>query len=391
MSSNTQRRRSNGEGSIWWDDRRQRYVGQITVRDDSGATRRRTVVATTQAELAKRLEQLRTNAAAGVTAVATEQTVAQFLAHWRTNVLPLEDLRPNTIRSYGETIRLYINPYVGAVPLATLQPRHVEHMMRSLVAKGYSGSVVSKARKILARALRVALRDQLVTRNVAALVDGVSVPRSKGKTLDPAQAAALLRTADAEGHFALVAVMVGLGLRRQEALGLRWAEIDLDSDHPTLTVNGVIARNLDGVNEFSELTKTSSSRRRLHLPDAIVTALRKHRRAQHRQRIACVGTWARDWPHDDFVFTTTIGTPLDLMRVTRLITRLAADAGLGHWSPHDLRHSAASLLMASGVSLKEVSDTLGHSSIRVTADVYGHLMEPARRAAAEAMQAAIFS
>jgi integrase len=386
----TQRRRSNGEGSTWWDDRRQRYVGQISVRDETGAMKRRTVVATTQAELAKRLDQLRAHIATdAITATATNLTVAQFLHRWTADVIPLEGLRPNTVTSYRDTVARYINPYVGHVPLATLAPRHVEHMMRSLVDKGYSGSVVSKSRKILARALRVALRDQLVTRNVAALVDGIPVPRSKGKTLTPDEAAALLRAAEADGCYAIVAILVGMGLRRGELLGLRWCEVDLEAG--TLTVNGVIARGLEGLPEFSELTKTSSSRRRLHLPDAIAAALAKHKRAQHRQRVAAKGTWARDWPHDDFVFTTNVGTPYDLMYVTRLVTRVAAEAGLGHWSPHDLRHSAASILLAMpGANLKEISEMLGHSSIRVTADIYAHVMEPARRSTAEAMQAAIF-
>jgi integrase len=385
-----QRRRANGEGSIWWDARRNRYVGQISVTDDTGAMRRRTVVAATQAELQKRLEQLRAHVEVDAVITRTGQTVAEFLAHWLTDVIPLQGLRPNTVTSYRDTVTRYINPYVGKVKLTALEPRHVEAMMRALVDKGYSGSVVSKARKVLARALRVAMRDSLVVRNVAALTDGIPVPRPKGKTLTPDEAAALLAAAERDGCFALVAVMVGMGLRRQEVLGLRWSEVDLDAG--TLTVNGVIARGLDGGIEFSELTKTSTSRRRLHLPAAIADGLRKHKRAQHRQRIACVGTWGRDWPHDDFVFTTSVGTPYDLMYVTRLVTRIAAEAGLGHWTAHDLRHSAASILLSMpGANLKEISEMLGHSSIRVTADIYAHVMEPARRSTAAAMQAAIFA
>lgn len=86
------------------------------------------------------------------------------------------------------------------------------------------------------------------------------------------------------------------------------------------------------------------------------------------------------------VFTTPLGTPVDPRNFSRLVSRLCTRAGIGHWAPHELRHSCASLLLAQGVPLEVVSETLGHSSIRVTKDVYGHLMAPARALAADAMQ-----
>jgi integrase len=217
------------------------------------------------------------------------------------------------------------------------------------------------------------------------------VPRSEQETLTTAQAGKLLRVAKEAGYGTLVTVLLGMGLRRGEALGLRWRDIELDLDRPTLTINGVIAEDINGRPFWSPMPKTASSRRRLHLPRAVADSLTHHRARQARDQIACPGRWGRDWPYDDFVFTTALGTPLDPDRVTKLIIALAAEAELGHWTPHDLRHSAASLLLAQGVPLKEISETLGHSSIRVTADLYAHLMEPARIAVAEAMQAAIFS
>jgi integrase len=384
----TQRRRANGEGSIWWDANRQRYVGQISVRDDAtGKPKRRTVFARTQDELQRRLTALRASADATIDR-PDHLTVARFLAHWVHEVLPISGKRPNTIRNYSEVVRLYINPSIGNLELADMKPRHVDSMTARLQGLGYAPSTVAKARKTLGFALKIAVRDGLVDRNVAAQSEAVAVPRQSRSTLTPDEAGRLIATAKAQGHGALVAVMLGLGLRRQEVLGLRWCEVDFDAG--TLTVNGVIARGVDGGQEFSEITKTSSSRRRLHLPAAVTGLLRQHRVDQARQKIACVGTWGRDWPHDDFVFTTSVGTPLDLMKATRLITALAADAGLGRWTPHGLRHSAASILLAEGVQLKEISETLGHSSILVTADIYTHLMEPARRSVADAMQAAIF-
>lgn len=385
-----QRRRANGEGTQWWDEQRQRYMGQITVYDADGNPRRRTVSARTQDELAARLRQLRQSSAATIDN-PTHLTVSRFLTYWIDDVLPNENKAPGTERNYRDMCRLYIDPHIGRIELGELSPADVTRMMSALRRSGKSPTTISKARKVLARALKVAVRDGLVTRNVATLVDGVKVPRSEQETLTPTQAGTLLKVAREAGYGTLVTVLLGMGLRRGEALGLRWRDIDLEGARPTLTINGVIAEDINGRPFWSQMPKTAASRRRLHLPRAVAKSLEQHHARQARDRLSCPGRWGRDWPYDDFVFTTAIGTPLDPDRVTKLIIALAAEAELGHWTPHDLRHSAASLLIAQGVPLKEISETLGHSSIRVTADIYGHLMEPARIAVAEAMQTAIFS
>jgi integrase len=122
----------------------------------------------------------------------------------------------------------------------------------------------------------------------------------------------------------------------------------------------------------------------------VVDVLRQHRARQNAQRLAFGEGWGGKWATLEPVFTSTVGTPLDPDRVNRDVQRLADLAGLGRWTPHELRHSTASILLAQGVPLKVVSETLGHSSIRVTADVYGHLMEPAKAEASDAMTAALW-
>jgi len=132
--------------------------------------------------------------------------------------------------------------------------------------------------------------------------------------------------------------------------------------------------------------KTAGSRRTLHLSQPLVELLRVHRARQNAEEQA-----ARTWRNPaNLVFTSTIGTPLDPKAFGRTVPRICKRAGLGHWSIHELRHSCASLLLAMGVPLEVVSDTLGHASIRVTMDVYGHLLAPSRMHAAEAMRRALW-
>lgn len=375
------RRRANGQGSIWYDDKRQRYVGQISVRDRAGNPKRRTVFARTQAELDTRMDELRKATVVSPT-MPTSPSLSRFMTYWLEEVLPLEGLKPKTINGYADTIRLHIDPTIGRIPVAELTAADVRRMLMAMLRRGLAPNTQRIARSTLRRALRTAEADGLVARNVAALVDGVEVPKPVKGTLTTDEARRLLEVAAAEGEEALVAMMLGLGLRRGETLGLRWADVRLDADRPTLTVAGQLTP--DGRGTVTWHGAKADSERTLHLPAALVDVLRRHRAAQAESDMAR-GT------RSAFVFTNEAGNPRDPDKVTRQVKALAVTAGLGHWTPHGMRHSAASILIAAGVPLKVVSEMLGHSSIRVTADIYGHLMEPARAEAADAMQAAIFS
>jgi integrase len=128
-------------------------------------------------------------------------------------------------------------------------------------------------------------------------------------------------------------------------------------------------------------TKTARSRRAIDLPSPVVESLKAHRVRQATERLALGPAW-----HDSgYVFTSSVGTPIDPRNLYREFQTICDKAGLGRWHPHELRHSAASLMLAQGVKLQVVSEVLGHSSIRMTADVYGHVLAPDRRAAATAM------
>jgi integrase len=119
----------------------------------------------------------------------------------------------------------------------------------------------------------------------------------------------------------------------------------------------------------------------------VILALRDHRTRQKRARLAL----GPAWHESGFVFTSEIGTPVDPRNLYRDFASVCQKAKIGKWHPHELRHSAASLMLAQGVPLQVVSDVLGHSSIRLTADVYGHVLAPARQAAADAMTEALWT
>jgi integrase len=216
-----------------------------------------------------------------------------------------------------------------------------------------------------------------VARNVAGLVAGPKVQRSEIQPLTPAEAAQLFAAAAEDRLSPLWLLVTALGLRRGEALALRWEDVDLDRGH--LQVRATLQR-VDGALVRADMPKTKSSRRALPLPEVVVEALRAHRAAQVQERLA-----SRAWADEALVFTTSIGTPLEPRNVLRSFHALCDRAEVRRVRIHDLRHAAASFLLLQGVDMRVVMGTLGHSRLATTSDLYTHLLEPVQRAAADRM------
>ena len=291
-------------------------------------------------------------------------------------------MAPSAADNYRNVVVHHIVPTLGATKVAKLTPADVDRLMSAKLDAGLSVSTVRRIRAVLAQALDQGVRWGSVARNVASLTRGPRVTRQEGRTLTPEQARSLLETLHGHRNEALYALMLSTGLRRGEALGLRWDDVDLDAG--TVSVRRQLKR--EGGSLVTADTKTARSRRSVNLPEQMVVTLRRHRAAQAAERLALGDAWV----DSGFVFTTTIGTPIDPRNLYREFQKICRAAGLGDWHPHELRHSAASLMLAQGVKLQVVSEVLGHSSIRMTADVYGHILAPDRKAAADAMGDALW-
>jgi integrase len=168
-----------------------------------------------------------------------------------------------------------------------------------------------------------------------------------------------------------------VGLRQGEALGLRWQDVDLEAG--TLRVEHGLQR-IGGRLQLVP-TKSTRSRRTVLVPTLVTDALRAHRTRQLEERLLAGGRW-----HDGgYVFSSTIGTPIDAAELRRAFAAILRRAGLPVIRFHDLRHSAASLMLAQGVAARVVMETLGHSSYSLTMDTYSHVLPALQRQAADAM------
>ena len=375
--------RRNGEGSIYQRSTDKRWIGAVTLGyDANGKQRRKVVSAKTRAEVFQKLKTLQRQIDDGLPAPDTALTVSQLLTRWYEDVLR-HQVSMSAASNYKSVADHHIVPSLGRKKIVNLTPSDVDRLLSEKLDSGLSPSTVRRIRAVLSQALSQGIRWGIVVRNVAALSHSPKIPRREGRTLTPEQARALLDALKGHRNEALYALMLSTGLRRGEALGLHWKDFDLTTG--VLVVRRSLKRE-DGALIVAD-TKTAKSRRAVNVPTQMIAALQAHKARQAKEKLSL----GRAWLNSGFIFTTSIGTPIDPRNLNREFRLICNDAGLGDWHPHELRHSAASLMLAQGVKLQVVSDVLGHASIRMTSDVYGHILAPDRQAAADAIGNVLWS
>jgi integrase len=355
-------RRANGEGSLW---RRSdgRWAGGVYAATNHGGRKRVTVYGKTREEARRKLTALQRELDRGVRVPEEKWTVQQYLEHWLEHVVK-PHRAPKTHQGYELIVRRHIVPRLGRKRLNSLSVPDVRNLVAALEASGMSTRGVQQAHAVLRNALQSAMRDELVMRNVAKLVQ-VKTPRYEvGRGLSVEQARTLMRATKEDRLHALYVLAVYLGLRRGELLGLRWANVDLDQEF--LVVSHTLQR-VDGELLF-KAPKTRSSRRTVPLPAPCVDALKSHRVKQGAERLKAGPRWC----DEDMVFSTSIGTPIEPDNLSR--SWYEARKVLGDPPPrfHDMRHTCVSLLLAEGAPPHVVQQIVGHSNLDVTMTIYAH-------------------
>jgi integrase len=288
-------------------------------------------------------------------------------------------IRHSTYTSYEGVVRLHIVPAIGRIGLDKLTVDDVAQLLRTKQAEErLSSRSVRYVLLVLRNALNKAVRWGIVGRNVAMLVDPPRIAHKDVRVLSPEETARLLSTVRGDQFESLVVLAVSTGVRLGEALGVKWADIDLDRRQMRIDKS---LQRIPGQGYVLSETKTRRSRRTIILPVVAAEALRRRLAEQRDQRRAS----GPGWHHDGLVFTTSTGRPVDARNVQRSFRRLLRKAKLPRMRFHDLRHSCASLLLTQGVAPRVVMETLGHSRISVTMDTYTHVMPALQREAADAI------
>jgi integrase len=358
-------------------------------RTSDGKRRRKVVAAKTKKEALDKATALRADLEAGRTVVNPHRSTGDYLDDWLDTTLPNSGVKASTVASYRDIVTYYIMPAIGGVPLAKLEPGHVDRMLADLAAAGRSARTRQYARAVLRRALTHAERRRLVRYNAAKMVDG---PRAVGSraddTLTADEARKVLAAAAGDRLEALAVILLTLGLRRGEALALRWADVDLERGE--LRITGTLRRET-GRGLVIDSAKTLASERTIPLVPRPLEALRAHRDQEAAARADVARTLGQAVDDQGFVFSTltmkagelTYG-PIDPRNALRWWQNLTERAGVGRRRMHDARHTAATLLLEDGVPLEVVSAVLGHAGLAITADVYAKVGADAKRRALSA-------
>ena len=299
-------------------------------------------------------------------------TVADWLGQWRDELLPGTVAAQATLDNYAWAINRHLIPGLGRVLLVDLSPTDVAIFLHDKLQAGLAVGTVARLRTALGTALGHAVLLGHLPRNVALLVRAPRGTVERGRSLTLRQGRELLRAAQGERFEAAFTIMLLVGLRPGEVLGLRWCDVDVE--RKTLTVSQSLKRGPHGT--YLGPVKTRQSHRRVALPAQVLSALQRRGESQANERARA----GHRWRDSDLVFTTRDGRPVEHPRLARHLARLTESLGLGRWHPHELRHSAVSLLSAAGVRLEDVADVMGHRSTRTTSAVYRHVVVPTIRA-----------
>jgi len=390
-------KRGNGEGSIYLDSRGL-YRAAVTV--DGG--KRRYLSGKTRAEVAEKLTAALDARHKGLPLPGVRLTTERHLMTWLEDTVK-DSLKPLTYVAYKHLVDKHIVPAIGKVPLARLEPQHVRRLQKTMAAKGLSAATIHGMRTALSAALSQAERDGLVVRNVVRLVTAPRADDTEPRVLQPEESAGLLDAARGDEFEHLFTTMLATGLRPAEARGLRWSDVQLAA--PALKVRQQIvelqAGPIDRTRRCEATThrgrrcmkspiagqplcalhsgrpkrreaaepKSRHGRRDVALIPLAISALQAQRRRVAELRLRAGSLW-RD---HDLVFPGAFGEPLLSRTVQDHFARIAARAGVADATPHTLRHSTGTYLLAAGVPDRVVQAILGHGSAAMTRH-YEHVL-----------------
>lgn len=405
------RKRAIGEGTIIYNERRERWEGKFPYKDKNDKSKRKNFTGKTQKEVAAKGKAFLKSLENGLLAESDKITVGEWLERW------LEDYaRPNvaigTYEKYFKDMHDYIIPRLGRILLNKLKAPDVQRAFNEILVSGrkrprkgetesgLSTSIVRTARRCFTSALEKAFEVGLIAKNVAKQTKPPKLVKKEIRPLSDQQAKDLLEIAKKgeympkayysiydtysvdygrEMAYMVVLLTLNTGMRRGEVLGLRWD--DFSGGRVSIKRSLIVSKTMGAM--FQD-TKTKGSKRTIPIPEFVIKALERYKKIQN---------WYMHLMGDKYedttglIFTNYIGKPLNGSSfVSRYYKRMLAKAEIDHsFTFHDLRHTHATLLLKQGVNIKVISERLGHTTVAMTLDTYSHLMPDMQKTAVNAL------
>lgn len=361
QGAGTIRQRSNGK----WEAR-------ITIGTNPGTGKpiRRSIYADTQKEARQQMTAILRELDKGTYQKPSKITVSEWLNEWLTTFC-VNKVKLLTFQSYQSIIKNHITPAIGAVELQAVKGAHVQRIYNTMIEAGLSGKTVKNVSAVLHKAFSVALKQGLISVNPC---DGAELPKAKRHEIAPLadeeipQFLAAIEGSPMRNAYALC---LFAGLREGECLGLSWKQVDFQRGR--ITVSQQLQREkVKGGRYYIAPNTKSDKPRTIEPPPIAFEYLRAERVKQIENRLKAGPAWSNP---DDLVFTDESGKHYAFFTFYRRFKKLAADIGRPDARPHDLRHTAATVAIASGADIKSVQDMLGHATASFTLNVYTHTSE----------------
>lgn len=318
----------------------------------------------------------------------------QYLDQWLGD--KKSEISPTTYSGYEVNIRCHIKPYIGGIKLQDLRPAHIRQLYtvlkqnREVKVEGekrnfdaLSSTSIRYVHRVLSKALEDAFMEETIPKNPAKLVKPPSKEKFEAGFLTAKQIREMLDKFQDDDMYIPVLLSVLLGLRRGEALGLQWQDIRFEDKLISIRHNYIME---NGKPALREKTKTDSSRRDIIVTDKVIQELKRHR-VYHAKRKLELGVL---YHKNDFVCTWSDGKPFSPSHVSRSFSARMKKYGLPMIRFHDLRHSNAALMILQNANMKGASDRLGHSTIQITNDLYGHVERSVQEQIAKQIDQAIW-
>jgi len=361
-------KRSQNEGSVYFYKRLNKWAAQITIEG-----KRKSKYFDKKGDALKWLREMQNQIDQGLTLKGLDLTLAEFLDRWLE--MKKGTVKENTLYDYRNYINRDILPLLGNLKVAEVAPDHVQQLISAKHQQGLATASVLRIFRILNAAFKYAVRLGIIPRNPADVVDRPRQRRKEMKVWDETQVISFISSIEGTRWEALFYVAVTTGLRRGEILGLKWTDLDWVSRNLTIQrqVTTVAGKGL----QFHP-PKSAAGRRVVVLGERDIEKLQKHVHLQEQMK-----AFAGDrWQEHGLIFPSTKGTILSPWNVYKAFKELSKKAGLPEIRLHDLRHTAATLMLKQGVHPKIVQERLGHSDIALTLNTYSHVLPTLQNEAA---------
>lgn len=360
-----------------------RWEARFTVGRDPGTGKQiqRSVYGSTQKEVRQKLAQAVAAVDNGTYQTPNRTTVSEWLNEWLTTFCA-DKVKPLTLQSYQGIIKNHILPAVGAVELQAVKGTHIQKLYNAMTIAGLSGKTVKNVSAVLHKAFSIALKQGVIQANPCDAAELPKVERHEISPLADDEIPLFLSAINSSPMRNAYALCLFAGLREGECLGLSWKQVDFERGR--ITISQQLQREkVKGGRYYIAPSTKSGKPRTIEPPPVAFEYLRAERVKQLENRLKAGPLWSNP---DDLVFTDETGKHYAIFTFYKRFKAIAASIGRPDARPHDLRHTTATVAIASGADIKSVQDLLGHATASFTLNVYAHTSEQMMKDTAARMQ-----